>query len=32
VHTVADDVPGAGRLGLTAEEIDYFKEHGFLVR
>ena len=27
-----DDPPGADRLGLTPEEIDQFRESGFLVK
>ena len=30
-HTRADDPPGADRPGLSAEEIEFFKEHGYLV-
>ena len=30
-HTRADDPPGADQPGLSAEEIEFFKEHGYLV-
>ena len=32
VHTEADDVHGADRPGLTAEEIAFFKENGWLAK
>jgi hypothetical protein len=32
IHTEADDVDGSTELGLTAAEISFFKEHGFLAK
>lgn len=31
-HTPADDPPGADQAGLTAEEVEFFKVNGFLVK
>jgi hypothetical protein len=31
-HTRADDPPGSTELGLSPEEIDHFKTHGFIVK
>ena len=32
IHTEEDDVEGADRPGLTAEEIAFFKENGWLAK